>query len=491
MNTALRYSPVRLRSLLGIVALAAMASGACADEHDIENLAFFDRSPDSPRADSFEPVLRQDANDSSFASLAGWLGGYDTWQKQFEHTKNLVAATPNAGLVFLGDSLTQNWGNVGGRRVRGCGVAAWNSAVHDYRQYNALNLGIAGDQTQNILYRIQHGQLDGLSPGLVVLMVGTNNLFAPQGNPGFPAADYVGPAHTPAEVADGILATVQAIHAKLPEAQILTLGVLRGHDSADPDRQAADQVNALLAKAFGADDNPRLHYLDFTPAFRGADGKASAAMAGDAIHLTTHGYELWAEAIAPFVRQYATPAPTPPALNVAPRGQARWGGSVDGLYNHHAAEAIDDDVETICHSDFQGDDGGDAAVPDVLTVTLDRPHDLTRIEIVNRGGVDGGSPTSDQRLTGTLVEVLDAAARVLAHCTLEDDPAVLGETHVLDGGGRGFASARTIRLTAENYLHVSEVRAFATSVPVPAGMPSAGLGSRGPRLPSRGPNSQN
>src|SRR6478672_2838972 len=92
---------------------------AAADPNYIANLTFFDRSPGSPRAKPYDSVLRLDANDTSFASLAGWGGEFSSWQQQFDHTKALAASHPKSGLVFVGDSVTQNWGNVEGRQVNG------------------------------------------------------------------------------------------------------------------------------------------------------------------------------------------------------------------------------------------------------------------------------------------------------------------------------------------------------------------------------------
>lgn len=208
-------------ALVAAFVLGVATQKAAADPNYIENLAFADRSPGSPRAKPYDSVLRLDANDTSFAGAAGWGGGFDSWQKQFDHTKALAASHPNSGLVFIGDSVTQNWGNVDGRLVNGSGGTTWYSAQYNYSQYGALNFGIAGDQTQNVIYRVNHGQFDGLDPGLVVLMIGTNNRFAPTSDPGFPIVDYPGPPHTAEEIADGVLATVQAIHQHLPNSHIL------------------------------------------------------------------------------------------------------------------------------------------------------------------------------------------------------------------------------------------------------------------------------
>ncbi len=448
---------------------SATASSAMADPTYIENLVFTDRSPGSPRANSFEPTLRLDANDASFAGPAGWGGGFNTWQKQFDHTKALGAERPYSGLVFIGDSVTQGWGAVGGRQVNSIGANAWKSPEHNFNKYGALNFGIAGDQTQNLIYRVENGELDSLDPGLIVLMIGTNNLFAPTGNPGFPAADYVGPAHTAEEVADGVLAAVQAIRQHAPNANVLTLSTLRGLNNADPDRIAADAANALVKQAFDLDTSPQLHYLDFAGLFRNANGTINANMNGDGVHFTAAGYETWADAIQPFVNQYATTVADAFLPNVAPRGVASWTNSVDGSFGHYAYGAIDGDLTTMNHGDFNGSSGGNAATPDVFTLELDKAYHLANVEIVNRGSLDGGATVSDARLSGTILEVIGAnGTDVLFTTTLADDPTQLGETLAFDNGGAGFAGAKFIRLTANNFLHIRELRANVTALPEPA-----------------------
>jgi lysophospholipase L1-like esterase len=471
---SLRIEPSRAWRSCGLlcsaVLWAASATSASADPHYIENLTFSDRSPGSPRANSFEPTLRLDANDESFASAAGWEGGFSSWQKQFDHSKTLAADRSYAGLVFIGDSLTQNWGRGGGRKVRSDGGAAWFAPDVNYAQYGALNFGIAGDQTQNLIYRVKNGQLDGLDPGLIVLMVGTNNRFAPTGNPGFPAADYVGPAHTAEEIADGILAAVQAIHVAAPSANVLALSALRGLNNSDPDRIAITSANSLVAQAFEADEDPKLHYLDITGAFRNADGTINGRMNGDGIHLSESGYAAWAQAIEPLVSQYAVRPAAAFAPNVAPLGIATWKNSVNGLFGYYAQAAIDGDLETMNHGDSNGSAGGQSAVPDVLTIELDKTYDLQSIEIVNRGSLDGGSATSDARLNGVRLEVLgENPLDVRFSATLADVPGELGETLSFNNEGKTIEGARFIRLTSNGFLHVREVRANAVSiVPEPA-----------------------
>jgi lysophospholipase L1-like esterase len=240
------------------------------------------------------------------AATSGPRGGFNSWQQQFDHTKALAASHSGSGLVFIGDSVTQNWGAVNGREVVGSGADVWNAVAYDYARFDALNFGIAGDQTQNVIYRIDHGQFDGLNPGLVVLMIGTNNCFAPESNSGFPIADYAAPAHTAEQIADGILATVPAIHRKLPNSHILVLSAIRGLNNGDPDRIAMDRTNAILSRAFATDTNPVLDYLDISGRYRNPDGTINDNIGGDGIHFTSTGYATSAKAIAPYGNQYAT-----------------------------------------------------------------------------------------------------------------------------------------------------------------------------------------
>src|SRR5258708_7341442 len=113
----------------------------------------------------------------------------------------------------------------------------------------------------------------------------SNARFATSGDAGLPIQDYRGAPHTAEEVADGVLATVQAIHQQLPNSHILALSVLRGLNNSDPDRIAVGQANALVSQAFAADTNPLFDYLDISSKFRNPDGTINANMMGYGLHL--------------------------------------------------------------------------------------------------------------------------------------------------------------------------------------------------------------
>jgi len=175
-------------------------------------------------------------------------------------------------VVFIGDSLTEGWLT--------SGVRMWESR---YRHRGAVNLGVGGDFTGDVLWRIEHGDLDEMAPRLVVLLAGTNDL---------------GAGVSPQETFNGIAACVRAIGVRLPQAHLLLLGVLpRGSGiPGSPMRRSVADVNALVACL---DDEKLVHYLDIGDAFLGPGGTVRAELfEADKVHLATPGYQVWADAMA-------------------------------------------------------------------------------------------------------------------------------------------------------------------------------------------------
>jgi lysophospholipase L1-like esterase len=177
-------------------------------------------------------------------------------------------------VVFIGDSITDGW--------RGSGHATWQTSFGD--KYNALNLGIGGDRTEHVLWRIAHGELDGITPKAIVMMIGTNNS-------GSSVHDMIA----------GVTADVAAVHDKLPHAKILLLGIFpRGANPADGARAKIKQVNEALSKLDGKDN---VKYLDIGAKFLEADGALPGSIMPDALHPNEKGYAIWAEAIRPMLEE--------------------------------------------------------------------------------------------------------------------------------------------------------------------------------------------
>ncbi len=184
------------------------------------------------------------------------------------------------GVLFLGDSITEGWGKA---------PHIWE---HYFGKYQPANFGIGGDQTQHVIWRIENGELDGISPKAVVLMIGTNNAGQ----------------HTGDQIAEAVKKIVSLIRAKIPGTKVLLIAILprdarRNNDGliteaaiADAAKRVAanDRANALLAKL---DDGVNVRYLNTNPIFLGRDGRIPWTIMPDQLHPNAAGYQLWAEAL--------------------------------------------------------------------------------------------------------------------------------------------------------------------------------------------------
>jgi lysophospholipase L1-like esterase len=229
---------------------------------------------------SSEAALKPIPSSEDRAAAAGWTAG-GTWLDQHEDI-NRIAAEGQLDLVLLGDSITQSWGGPG-RNVATADAKLWDEFFSDRR---AANFGISGDRTQHLLWRIAHGNLAGIDPKAVVVLIGTNNL-----------AD-----DSAEEIAAGIELIVRRIEEKLPQAKIVLCSILPRGESSDPLGAKARAVNEQIAPL--ANQRTTI-WLDLTPSFVDADGGLRSELySGDKLHLSIAGYREWGEALrrtlAPF-----------------------------------------------------------------------------------------------------------------------------------------------------------------------------------------------
>lgn len=252
------------RSLLAALVLAASLLSACATaEHS------------APAAD---PALRDPARNSAIRPEPREGG----WMRRHEE---FVALAKQGGVdvLFLGDSITDFWRRPQTDRQYG-GKQVWD---REFAHLRAANFGISGDRTQHVLWRLQNGELDGINPKLVVLMIGTNNT-------GF-ERDGVTPRNTPAQAIEGVRAIVSTLRAKLPQTRILLVSVFpRGEKPDDPQRQQVAEINRGIAKLH---DGRSVRYLDIGDKFLAPDGTLPKAIMSDFLHPGEKGYEIWAAAI--------------------------------------------------------------------------------------------------------------------------------------------------------------------------------------------------
>ena len=194
------------------------------------------------------------------------------------HNQKLAEAKKGTfDLVMIGDSITHNWES----------QKNYKAAFADCKM---LNLGFAGDRTQNVLWRIEHGALDGISPKLVTLMIGTNHAHDPR--KGFTP-------DKPEDVFTGIKEIVAEVRKRLPNAKLIVFSVFpRGPEST---QERVTALNAMLPKLA---DGKHVFHMDINQAFLGKDGAYKPALyKRDQLHLDAKGYDAWAKALLPILKK--------------------------------------------------------------------------------------------------------------------------------------------------------------------------------------------
>lgn len=176
------------------------------------------------------------------------------------------------GLLFLGDSIMDGWP----RR----GEWSWLK----FAPYNPANFGVSGDRTEHLLWRITHGELDGIAPKVVVLMIGTNNIGLLSEKPEW--------------VANGVKKIVETIHGKLPDTKVLLLGVFPRATQESAPRKALGEINRIIA---GLDNGRNTRYLDLGKNFLDANGEIPDDIMPDKLHPSAKGYAIWYSAMQPLL----------------------------------------------------------------------------------------------------------------------------------------------------------------------------------------------
>lgn len=198
---------------------------------------------------------------------AQWVARHDGFVEQ--------AKQGGIDLLFIGDSITDCWRWKAPRY----GTNIWSKY---YAPLHAADFGISGDRTQHVIWRIDHGELDGLHPKVIVLMIGTNN-----------SRD-----NSPEQIAAAIKVILDKIQEKCPESKILLLGVFPRNTIHDTpaQREAPEKINAIISKFA---NGTTIRYLNINDKFLGPDGKVPAAIMPDFLHPNEHGYQIWADAMNP------------------------------------------------------------------------------------------------------------------------------------------------------------------------------------------------
>jgi lysophospholipase L1-like esterase len=211
-----------------------------------------------------------------------------------EHHATLIEQVQSAkgapDIALIGDSITQYWGG-------GWDGVPFNAAWQKYfADFKTVNLGIGGDRTENVLWRLDHGALAGAAPKVIVLLIGVNNAPLVGAN-GVPAAS----------VAQGIGLCAQNLRVRCPQTQLVVVNILPAGKLGNTIYEDVKRVNAAL-DALKLDVDPNLHLLDLWSEFTNPDGSLKTAAYSDGhLHLGPAGYEIYASKLKPVVEKLLKP----------------------------------------------------------------------------------------------------------------------------------------------------------------------------------------
>lgn len=192
------------------------------------------------------------------------------WQDRHESfNKKVSEVGKETQVIFVGDSITQGW--------EGEGKDVW---ARYYTHRKAVNLGIGGDRTQHVLWRLDHGNVDGIQPKAAVVMIGTNNSN--------------GEDNTPGQIMEGVAAIVRRLRERLPQTKVLLVAIFPRGENFNPQRGKLLQINQVLEKLA---DNQNVFWMNFGHRLVNADGTIPRELMPDYLHLTPAAYGIWAAEI--------------------------------------------------------------------------------------------------------------------------------------------------------------------------------------------------
>jgi len=210
--------------------------------------------------------------------------------------RQIKAGHGDFDFVLIGDSITDGWPKKG------------PDSYSRFAPWKPLDLGVSGETTEEVLWRLLNGELDNIHPKVVMIMIGTNNI----GHYGDEKPEWV---------VAGIKKIVETVRAKQPQAKILLLAIFpRATSPNDSLRQKNDQVNAMLP---ALTDSNNVFFMDIGPKFLDTQGNLSKEIMPDLLHPNDQGYRIWIEAVRPKLEELmgsplapepaTTPTATPPA----------------------------------------------------------------------------------------------------------------------------------------------------------------------------------
>ena len=213
------------------------------------------------------PVPRMD-------KLPQWTANF---QGRLQYAEKVNNDSP-AKVIFDGDSITDYF--------RDRGREIWQTYE---TKYHAIDFGISGDRTENVLYRLNHGQAKGMHPKLIFLMIGHNNVFH----------------NTPEQIFDGVSAIIKKYQEVCPDSVIVLQATFPSKEPGSKYRISIEALDKLLPKLA---QEGKVIYIDFSDKFLSPDGTISKEVMPDGTHPAVKGYKIWAAAIQPILDQYFLPS---------------------------------------------------------------------------------------------------------------------------------------------------------------------------------------
>jgi lysophospholipase L1-like esterase len=199
------------------------------------------------------------------------------------------AKTGRIDVYFVGDSITRRWGALDYPEL----LANWRS---NFFGWNAANFGWGADRIQNILWRLENGELDGVRPRIIVVLAGTNNVGTEPGGD-----------EKITDITRGLKAIVDVCQRKAPNATIILTAIFPRNDNMAV-LPEIDRINAYLASLA---DGRKIRFINVNDQLADKDGRLSDGMTRDKLHPTLKGYQIWADALKPvFLELLGPPAGT-------------------------------------------------------------------------------------------------------------------------------------------------------------------------------------
>jgi lysophospholipase L1-like esterase len=195
-------------------------------------------------------------------------------------------------LYFEGNSITRRWGATDYPQF----LANWKE---NFFGWNAADFGWGGDRTENILWRLEQGELDGVNPKVIVLLAGTNNVG------GRPGGD-----EKVADITRGVRAIVELMHRKAPNATIVLTGIFPRNGTGPDSLAVIPEIRRINANLIQLADGRSVRWIDVSDRLADANGKLHEGMMMDGLHPTVQGYRIWADALRPILTELLGPRAT-------------------------------------------------------------------------------------------------------------------------------------------------------------------------------------